>query len=149
MCIRDRAHIVEQLLTAIASGFPSFELSLAKLGAFPSLEHPKVVWIGIEDGKREVIRIAEKLDAELQNRGFAAKARTFSPHSTIGRIRSDGHQRELIKKIHALNDNVEFSGLDQSVTHQRVSSLELYQSVLTPQGPIHLLIHQVTLSGHA
>jgi 2'-5' RNA ligase len=66
---------------------PSFELVIAGAGAFPSARRPRVLWLGVTEGARELCAVADKLCASLRERGFALEDRPFRPHLTLGRVK--------------------------------------------------------------
>src|SRR5688500_12713590 len=39
---------------AVASSLPAFGLTIAGAGAFPNARHPRIVWIGVDQGAEEV-----------------------------------------------------------------------------------------------
>jgi 2'-5' RNA ligase len=75
----DRIPELEALLAA-AAGRPSFEVVFSGLGAFSSWQDPKVVWLGVARGARELAELAGALGAGEEGRPFAA-------HLTLGRRR--------------------------------------------------------------
>ena len=69
---------------------------------------------------------------ELQKRGFVKEQKPFHPHVTIARIKKIKEKKALLK---ALED---FSQIEIEIPF----SLYLYQSILTPNGPIYKRIHK-------
>lgn len=66
------------------------------VGFFPDKRHPRVVWMGCTnpDGKLEKLKIM--LDKELRPFGFEIESRSFRPHITLGRIKSEKRILHLI-----------------------------------------------------
>lgn len=62
------------------------EVTFEGVGAFPNLQHPRVVWFGMTH-TRGVERIAAELEARTAAAGFPAEERAFSPHVTVARIK--------------------------------------------------------------
>ena len=129
----EKIHKISSLLDYIASSYNSLEFSLFKVGCFPKIEYPKVVWVGIDKGCAVIEEIAKKLEEELQSLGFAKEKRSFSAHLTLGRVRSGKNRNTLVEKIKAL----EFNSSAQSLLHELV----LFKSSLTPQGSIYTKLH--------
>ncbi|MBE6427892.1 MAG: RNA 2',3'-cyclic phosphodiesterase [Planctomycetaceae bacterium] len=67
--------------------FPAFTLGLCGAGAFPSIEKPRTIWVGVKEGKEEIIELARRVDRAMQEAGFPRELRPFSPHITLGRLR--------------------------------------------------------------
>lgn len=66
---------------------PAYAAQLGPLGAFPNLANPKVVWIGLQAGQAETVRLQAAVATVLQELGFVLDARPFHPHVTLGRVR--------------------------------------------------------------
>jgi len=127
-----------KILQSTAHSIPSFSFSLTHIGAFPKPEHPQVIWIGIEQGKADVTRLAQTLEDHLERLGFAKEKRRFDAHVTLGRTRSGFNRFALSKEIKQYRLGQE---LQQSVDH-----LVFYKSTLTSHGPIYEVIEKVGFS---
>ena len=86
------AEVVPALEEA-ASGVPTFTLGLRGLGAFPGLEHPRTLWVGVSDGAQEVQRLQVRVAEALERRGVPIEARTWLAHVTIGRVADEKRWR--------------------------------------------------------
>ena len=109
----------------------SFKISLKGIGAFPSLERINVIWIGTES--KEIISLMKKTDHLLNY----IKKNDFEKevaHLTIARVKS-GELKEFVE---------EFSETDFG--EMLVDKFVLYESVLTPEGPIYKIIKEFKLS---
>jgi len=115
-------------MEAAASGEPSFEVRLAGTGVFPAESRINVVWVGIEDGGR-IARLTAKLEDEMGRRGFPGEDREFHAHATIARVKGPQEREALLAAVKA-HSAVDFGA-------QRVESLLLKKSVLSPQGPAY------------
>ncbi len=87
----DGARRVEEAAVEAAAAVPAFAARLGGLGAFPDSERPRVLWVGLAKGGRELIRLARALDPALERHGFGRADKPFTPHLTLGRIR-DPHE---------------------------------------------------------
>ena len=105
-----------------------FSLEIRNLGAFPSLKYPRVIWAGIEKGKEDLEKLAEGIETAMLKLKFPKEKRGFSSHLTLGRVRSDKNKDNLCQQI----SQTSFPALRQDI-----ASVTLYQSRLTPQGPIY------------
>lgn len=130
---------VKEVLDKIASQFKPYEIMLSGIGAFPKLDYPRVIWVGIEKGKIETKEIADKIEEELSKLDFQKEDREFSAHLTIGRVRSPKNKQTLKEKLQTLDCKL------YTVNCTLVSSINLYQSTLTPQGPLYTCLHKVNL----
>ena len=135
----DRLPGIAGALRDAVRDFPSFELTLAGVGAFPSPEAPRVVWVGVTEGREPLIRLAHRVQASLGEAGVRAPAATFVPHVTLFRVRSARDRR----RARLLLDGSEEAPAPRTVP---VTEIRLKQSVLTPAGPIHRTLETVPLS---
>jgi 2'-5' RNA ligase len=114
--------------------FPLFNIRLRGVGAFPNARRPRVVWIGISEGSRELSDIFSQLEPCLNKLGFQREDRGFNPHLTIARVRSGRNAEQLAKRLLDLA-NHDFGGFEAKV-------LRLKRSVLTSSGPIYSNLYE-------
>jgi 2'-5' RNA ligase len=71
----------------VAAKFPPFDLAFRGTGAFPHTDHPRTLWIGVEEGLAEIRALQRELDLAIYDQlGFPKERRQFTPHLTIGRV---------------------------------------------------------------
>jgi 2'-5' RNA ligase len=122
---------IHPILDGIAQKNSPFSLYLSQLGAFPKLQYPRVIWIGLTNDQ-QVSEIAKDLEKGMLKIGLPAESRPFSSHITLGRVRSGLNRKALVEKIESLNKN-----LSSPQPEFKVLGLTLFKSTLTPQGPIY------------
>src|SRR3989338_5878109 len=66
----EKAKQVTATLDDIAKETKPFEISLKDLGAFPAIDHPRVIWVGLDKGAKESTELAKKIDLALSKLGF-------------------------------------------------------------------------------
>jgi 2'-5' RNA ligase len=111
-----------------------FEISIEDIGAFPNEKYMRVLWVGIKEGKENIIRIQKELDNKLLPLGFK-KEKDFIPHITIGRIKSFRNKEKLIEIFE------EYRGYFFGKCI--IDRLVLKKSILTPHGPIYHNLKEV------
>jgi 2'-5' RNA ligase len=122
--------LVEQVSQVVKeTNFQPFSVRLEGVGVFPNLRRPRVVWAGISEGVSQLAEVWKDVDTKLSGLGFERERRGFSPHITIGRVRSGRNRERLVEELSTLSDYV-FGGL-------QVDKVVLKKSVLTPRGPIY------------
>ena len=84
----EQQRAVEGLLGRIASREAPFQLGFTAMGAFPSMHAPRVLWVGLGQGKDVVMRIAQTIEQEGAALSLPQEERPFASHVTIGRVRS-------------------------------------------------------------
>jgi 2'-5' RNA ligase len=117
-----------QSLKKIARAVNSFRAEINTIGAFPNTKSPRAIWTGIEQGKENLLRLAELIEDAAAKLGFPKEERKFSAHVTIGRVRSPKNKAALSEAMQRLK----FDALSQTV-----NSVILFKSTLTPKGPIY------------
>lgn len=121
------------------SQFSSFEVEINQIGAFPSIFKPRVIWVGIS--KSEMLNMIAIYIRNLTNEfHIETDEKPFSPHLTIARIKpgsktitSDSLKKLLIKK--RVIEPLQF----------QVTKYCLFQSKLTPKGPIYSVLRSYNL----
>lgn len=131
----EKVKLTAARLDTIAKETKPFEISLKDLGAFPKIDSPRVIWVGLDKGAKESTELAKKIDTALTKLGFQEETRPFAAHLTIGRVRSGLNKTALAEKM---KSNYGLWTVDHG---QTVSSLALYKSTLTPKGPIYSKLH--------
>lgn len=128
--------IVHTLHQALAS-HPPLRLSTQGLGAFPNLRKPRVLWAGI-DGKG-LMALRDAVETALMALDFPPEEREFTPHLTLGRVRSlRGWDRVLV-----VVKQYEQAHFGESVVDQ----VTLYQSTLRPEGAVYSPLGTIPLRG--
>ncbi len=141
----EKCEKIKSILDKIAKNTKSFELSLkiskeapgTFIGAFPDINYPRVIWIGLDKGAKESAEIAGRIDEELSKIGFKKESRPFAAHLTLGRVRSPNNKEALKEKIGTAQ-------LPITKSHS-VSSVALFQSKLSPKGPAYTKLYEARL----
>lgn len=126
--------LVTAILDEIAGRTKSFDMTIKDIGAFPKIDFPRVVWVGLDKGALESTALAKEIDKRLVGIGFQEETRPFAAHLTIGRVRTPKNKEKLKDKM-----------LDyklQEVPPYKVASVILFQSTLTPTGSIYSKLHE-------
>ena len=116
---------VQDVLRSIE--FPTFEVSIIGIGAFPKPSFPRVIWVGTDnEGGKKLIELASIVEEKLLRLGFQ-KDKPFKPHVTIFRVKNktDNISDELKKYAH------------YPFGTQKISEIKFKKSVLTSEGPIY------------
>ena len=105
--------------------FSQFELSLQRVGAFPNIRNPRVVWIGCDEtGAEKLSSITKEIEKNLTPLGFE-KDKKFRPHLTVFRVKN---------KIGDISSKMNDFG-ETEFGVQVISKIKLKRSILSPKGP--------------
>lgn len=116
---------LEERLSPLAERYESFYMSLRGIGLFPDRRRPRVVWIDLINAGR-LADIQKDIEQTALPLGFEREDRPFSPHLTIGRIRSQRGINPLLGAIETLKDK-DFGNIE-------VNAVSLMKSDLKPTG---------------
>lgn len=64
-----------------------FTARLASLGAYPPGGNPRVIWVGVEEGKEGLQSLHAELAECLPDLGFEPERRPYSPHVSLARVK--------------------------------------------------------------
>jgi 2'-5' RNA ligase len=135
--------ILDDLILAMEEsvvGVSPFKLDVRQLGAFPGVDRPQVIWVGVSGEMEKLKQLQKNLEKNTEQLGFKRESRTFSPHLTLGRVR-DGARPDDIQRISKLLNETVFTALHNI----NVNQINLMKSVLTPNGAIHTFIGSTKL----
>lgn len=125
-------------LERAAAGRTPFAVSVAGLGAFPTLDRPSVLWAGVAAGGSELQDLARAVEREMAADGFPPERKPFKPHLTLGRVREGARVPAAVPQLLEAQARQEFG-------QWRVERVVLMQSQLTPKGPIYSVYGLVPL----
>ena len=125
-----------QALAEVARQHDPLELELAGVGAFPDLQRPRTLWVGVREGQEAMAALHADVDEAMAELRYAPDRR-FNAHLTLGRVRSQHHAAELAE---LLEENADFE-----LGRLAVSELRLVASQLTPEGPVYEVIGRAEL----
>lgn len=121
-----------EICAAVAEGaleHEPFDLQILGAGAFPSADRPRTLWLGVGQGREQMIALQASIEKSLEPLGFRGEARRYTPHLTIGRPGRGEPPRELATELAALAD---FNG-----GTMLVDEVTIFSSELTRQGPVY------------
>ena len=133
---------IESIVQAIerpVSVTPPFSLKVRGLGAFPYPKNPRVIWMGLAEGREDLTSFQRQVEEELEKIGFERENRPFQPHLTLGRSNSSRGRDELIGMMEKYREG-EFGEVP-------VEKVVLFKSDLRPSGPIYTALRELKLGG--
>jgi len=119
---------------------PPLDLSLKRVGFFPDQRRPRIVLAEVGGEIAKLSSYYHQMRMALQRAGFKFDTR-FSPHITIGRVRSNKGKvffsKQLCEKVNDMLRAKDF--------RFKTEKIVLFQSRLTPEGPIYTSVSEVRL----
>ena len=144
-------HLIEPLREAIERAMPghgAVHMPIERLGVFPRLLQPRVLWIGpseqweqSDDAKR-LTALHRAVENCCQSVGFAPEGRPLSPHLTLARVKEgERHVGQALAKSGAMDRPVSLGLL-------AVESIVLMKSELRPTGSVYRKLWVVGTGGN-
>lgn len=124
---RDQADILGRILTAQTERFLPFTLTLDKLGYF-GFEHESTLWCSVRPDNNLKALVSTVYKAVHDSR-IHFESKPFKAHITLGR------------KINIMN--CQLNSIDVRPLSFPVNEITLYQSTLTPDGPIYREMYSI------
>ena len=122
-----QAREADNRLRALA--LPGGSASVSGAGAFPSVQHPNVVWVGISRADEPKVKtIGEAVIKTLEGIG-ERETRPFQAHLTLARVRSGRNRDQLSQTIRGSSDR-QFGAF-------KLATFKLKSSQLRPDGPVY------------
>ena len=90
---RERTAAITAALAPVGAAVAPFFATLEGVGAFPSPDRPRVVWVGVTEGSAELTQLASRVQEALAGEGDPTRRNSFSPHLTLFRVRSSTDYR--------------------------------------------------------
>jgi 2'-5' RNA ligase len=97
----------------------------------PPRGRPRILHVGVTHGAEALAALFEEVSRRLARLDIQPDARPYTPHLTLARVR-DGVEPGLLHRAHA---SVPADGFGAEPL--QVSGVTLYESELTPRGPVH------------
>jgi 2'-5' RNA ligase len=119
------------IVEKVAGGHKSFELDIQTVGHFGG-RSARVLWVGAGEGNDNLLQLQKDLEQQLALAGWPKEKRGFSGHLTLCRVRNP---KAGVKLAVVSEDYRDFKlGIISA------DSVSVYQSQLTPTGPIYTLL---------
>ncbi|HEY3411714.1 MAG TPA: RNA 2',3'-cyclic phosphodiesterase [Armatimonadota bacterium] len=133
----DDVAALKKCVRALA-GIGPIEATLAGAGAFPSVARAQTLWAGVTDPAKRIAGLERSLSESLESEGFPPERKPFHPHITLGRVRSP-------RGLAALTHELQKWDSQGRTMPWRLDRVTVFESRLTPSGPIYTPLLEVPL----
>jgi len=131
-----RIERVKKALKRAANGIGPFEVKVSGSGCFPSARSPRVLWVGFSNVPELLQHLYSNIEDMFAREGFEREKRKFSPHLTIGRIRTPHNAARVAEALIASGFESEAFVANEVILMR--SELKPTGSVYTPQTVLRL-----------
>jgi 2'-5' RNA ligase len=132
---QSKLELLSATLTNSVQKFPSFTITYESIGAFPKIQMPRVVWIGIKSDQT-VLDLQAMVGRLCGEFGFPMEDRTFHPHITLGRVKET---RNVVRLTEAIK-TITFEPIEM-----HCSEIVLMKSELHSSGSIYTMLKSFPL----
>ena len=117
----------------------AFTLAVQKIGVFPNLRRPRVIWAGLKDSEA-LIALYNTVETVIRELGYDSEERPFSAHLTLGRINQSASLQQTIHCGEVIS-SCAVGGLGSFI----VKSVDIYRSELNAGGSIYTRLQSLAL----
>lgn len=132
----DQLSNVQRSIDGISSQYPAMNLGLGGLAGFPNATQPKVLVVHVVGDTEALVRLQSELERTVAPFTIHRENKAFSPHVTLGRLRTDSDQARTgmgraLRLVEA-----------KDIGHWRADEYELMRSTVGPMGPTYATIQR-------
>lgn len=130
---------LKRIIDDVAAKFPAVDTSIDRLGGFPNLNRPRVIWAGLEENEAVVTlgKLARQVELAVRQLRFKPESKGFKAHLTLGRVKDP-------RSLSGLSEYIQSYHFEPLPMH--LDRLVLFKSTLTPNGSIYDRLHEAALS---
>jgi len=127
---------ISNLIDRIAAEQKAISSQIDRIGGFPNLRRPRIIWAGLDRGVEELSKLARQIELAVRKLRFEKESKKFKAHLTLGRVRDH-------RPLRSLSDYLQSYQIEaMPMTFDRIV---LFESTLTPRGPIYDRLHESIL----
>ncbi|NLM96698.1 MAG: RNA 2',3'-cyclic phosphodiesterase [Halanaerobiaceae bacterium] len=122
---------IKKNMMIIANNTMQQPISFSRVAAFPHLDTPRVFYLGVEKGSKEICDIYKDLDFLLKDHFLKGEKKTYTPHLTLARLKKNSKIDEVSNIIK------EYTDLDFGNVSFLMDRISLMNSILRKDGPVY------------
>jgi 2'-5' RNA ligase len=116
----------------------AFSMTVEKAGCFPNPRRPRILWVGVGEGAEPLVALHDDLEIPLQDLGYRREERRYTPHITLGRVKSERSSDQLVKQLARRTA--------WKAGEMTVEELLIMGSELKPAGPVYTVLGRAKLA---
>lgn len=121
-------HQISESIQLVSSSYKRTNFQIIGTGIFKNINYPTALWLGLNNTE-QLTEIKLELYKILIKNNIKLNLEPFKPHLTIGRPKFMSDK----KRLRDFLKNTE----NQIIDTQSLNKIALYESLLTPSGPIY------------
>lgn len=130
-------------VSAACRAFPALKMRAERIGCFPDLRFPRVVWVWVHDAAEQLPVLQKAIEQAVAEFTESKAEKNFTGHVTIGRTHAiKRRQAEVLARLaHSLTER--YFG------EWTADKVELLRSDLSSTGAVHSVLAVFPLTGRA
>ena len=136
----EKIESVQEGIRRAVAGTGPFRMEVEEIGVFPNIKYPRILWMGVREPTQTLIALENRISSEMEVLGFPREEKVFSPHITLGRIKSLQGKNRFIQALHSPLQTLE----GEKMT---VEEVVLFRSELKRSGAMHTVLASIPLEG--
>ena len=142
----ETAELLRLGFSGAAGNTHPFTLTVDGAGAFPNLDKPQIVWLGLAGDIASLRRLHRASETFLLGFDIDPEQRQFRPHITLGRTRQALQSPEINSLIALMRSKDVKSKLAELAEPFTVDHITLYRSHLSHEGASHEVLASARLT---
>ena len=122
-----------------AQAIAPFLLDLEGHGCFPHARRPRVIWAGCGTGSDACVALARQVEEACAALGYKREPRPYTPHITIGRVKTP-RQADGLRPLLSADEKPVYGTVN-------VHALVVFMSELKKNGAVYTPMHRAPLGG--
>jgi 2'-5' RNA ligase len=116
----------------------AFDLAVAGLGAFPESGAPRVIWMGVDAGAKQLVELHADLAPRVTSLGIEPERRAYAPHLTVARVKA-------VRPQHLSHVRAALRETPSDAGTSRITAVTVFRSRLSREGPSYDALIRVPL----
>jgi len=133
----DRIKEIVRKAQEAVKGVGPFKIRIRGVSGFPSAKNPRVIWIGVEDQSGLLRELQMRVEKGLEELGFKREERGYTPHLTLGRLRSGKEKGAITEALKDIGDS--------DLGTMEIGEITLFRSQLKPTGAEYTKLKNIPL----
>jgi RNA 2',3'-cyclic 3'-phosphodiesterase len=139
----DEVEALSNSLSEVCASFPALRLRAERVGFFPDLRYPRVIWAWVHDAKEQLPVLQSAIEQAVGSFSEEKAEKTFTGHITLGRCQGIKRpQAEILSRL-ALGMTERFFG------EWTAEAVELIRSELSPSGSHYTTLAAIALANES
>jgi len=116
--------------------FGEFKIYYSKLGCFPNMKFPRVIWIGCRTENEKIFSLSSIIENIGRDFNFDREKTKFHPHITLGRVKNNKGINEILELMKEIN-------FEETI--ENISEISVMKSTLKSSGSTYTILDKISL----